>query len=197
MNAIILALAVVGQTDMPATITPRTTATPAWKRQVDTDGPARHTSLVQSELWATREEATGDVMDRAAAAAREFIGQADSRAIASWDVPAWLLHDHVLREPPYVEEVDWTYGPMYRAYVLLDFSPEKRELLLGHWRESLTSRRLGQVGAGLGFAVLCLATLLGYLRLDDATKGYYTGWLRTGVVAVVGGSAAAIYHWLV
>jgi hypothetical protein len=198
MNALILALAMAaGLTDPPDSTGTRADATPAWKRQIDADGLPRHTNLVQSELWATRDEAANDAMDRAATAAREFVGQVDSRAIAAWDIPAWLVHDHLLREPPYVEEVDWTYGPMYRAHVLLDFSPEKRELLLSHWRESLTSRRLGQVGAGLGFAVLCLATLLGYLRLDDATKGYYTAWLRTGAVAVVGGSAAALYHWVV
>ena len=56
MNALILALAMAaGLTDPPDSTGTRADATPAWKRQIDADGLPRHTNLVQSELWATRD----------------------------------------------------------------------------------------------------------------------------------------------
>jgi hypothetical protein len=45
---------------------------------------------------------------------------------------------------------------------------------------------LGKILVGL---VALLAVVTGYIRLDDWTKGYYTGWLRLaawGILAVVG-----------
>jgi hypothetical protein len=86
---------------------------------------------------------------------------------------------------------------MHVAYVYLDLSPEKRDLLLGRWREELMRRRVNQIGSGLGFVLVCLVTLVTYLRLDDATRGYYSRWLATGAAAVVAGSAAALYTWIV
>ena len=43
---------------------------------------------------------------------------------------------------------------------------------------------LGKIMAGL---VLLLATISTYVRLDDYSKGYYSGWLRfASIVAAAG-----------
>ena len=170
---------------------------PAW---LDTANPAKlpaHAKVVQSELWASREEAELDALDRAALVARNFAAEVAPRIRSSWEVPTWMVEDHLLRERVYVEEVDWTYGPMYRAHALLDLSPEKRGYLLAEWHHVILLQRMREIGAGLGFILICLVSVLSYLRLDDATRGYYSRWLVTGAVAVVAGSAAVLYTWVV
>jgi hypothetical protein len=155
-----------------------------------------HSEAIVSERWATKEAARADALEKAAARAESFAAEAEPRLRNTWPVPTWFVQDHLLREPIYFEEIDWTYGPLYRGHLLLDLSPEKRELILSHWHAAIVKTRMNQIGAGMGFLLVCIMTLLGYLRLDDATRGYYTRWLATGALAVVGGSAAAIYQWI-
>jgi hypothetical protein len=61
-------------------------------------------------------------------------------------------------------------------------------------RETVQQRQwfLGKVLLGV---VAFLGALAGYIRLEDATKGYYTGWLRLAVVALLG--AVGVGLWLV
>lgn len=174
-------------------------ARPAWVERGDWSEPPVVYRVVTSERWATREEARRDALERAGDVAREFAAQVDSRLGASWQVPLWLVQDRLIREE-FTEEVDWSYSslaPMYQSHLLVELSPAKRELMLDQWQHSVTQARVRQLGAGFGFVLVCLMTLLGYLRLDDATRGYYTGWLRTAAFGVVAATAAALYTWVV
>jgi hypothetical protein len=108
-----------------------------------------------------------------------------------------MVQDYLLQEPIYFEEVEWSYGPMYRAHALLDLSPPNRDLVVAKWYEVLARRRIHQVGGAVGFALICVTTLFIYLRLDDATRGYYSRWLATAALAAVAGSGAALYTWVV
>jgi hypothetical protein len=49
---------------------------------------------------------------------------------------------------------------------------------------------LGKIVAGL---VAVFTAFAGYYRLEEATKGYYTNWLRLGAVGLVGAVGAAIF----
>jgi hypothetical protein len=179
-----------------ATLAADSDARPSWVESGNEALLPAHTEVVTSELWATRDEAKQDALAKAAIRTREFAAQVAPRIKTAWQVPAWLLEDHMLTDRIYVEEVDWTYGPMYRAHLLINLSPENRQLLLNSWHQELVRHRLGQVGGALAFVLVCLATVLGYLRLDDATRGYYTGWLFAAAAAVVGGAGAALYAWV-
>jgi hypothetical protein len=175
-------------------------ARPAWV-ELTADKLPLHTDVVKSMPYATPEAARAQVLEKAAVRALDFAAEPAPKLKQHWQVPPWFVSDHMLREPIYVEEVDWDFGetlaPMYVAHAYLDLSPEKRELLLGKWRDELTKRRVNQIGGGLGFVLVCLVTLVTFLRLDDATRGYYSRLLATGAVAVVAGSAAALYTWIV
>lgn len=197
MNAICIALAFL--------LTPATAPTAVGKDDLSRpewiELAKENTEMIESTPWATAAEARQEVIELAAKRALKFAAEAAPKLNKAWQVPTWLVEDHMLREPIYVEEVEWKFGatlePMHKAYLLLDLSPPKRDLLLGKWREVLMRRRVTQIGSGLGFVLVCLATLATYLRLDDATKGYYSRWLAAGSVAVVAGSAAALYTWIV
>jgi hypothetical protein len=197
MNRFYMALALLlisaGATQSPDGNKP---SRPGWIEQARESRLQLHSELIVSERWATKGEARRDAVERAALRAGEFAAEAEPRIRDAWPVPMWFIQDHMLREPIFVEEIDWTYGPMYQAYLLLDLAPAKRELILSQWHSTIVQKRMNQVGGGLGFLLICVATLLGYLRLDDATRGYYTRWLATGAVAVVVASAAAVYRWI-
>jgi hypothetical protein len=169
---------------------------PPWIELASASKLPLHAEAVQSQLWATRDEARADALDQAANRVLDFAAESNPRIRDAWTVPTWFVQDHMLREPVFIEEIDWTYGPMYRAHALLELSPSKRDLILSQWHSALVKQRMNQIGGGLGFLLMCVTTLLVYLRLDDATRGYYSRWLATGAVAVVAGSAAALYSWI-
>ena len=202
MNAICLVLAsVLSQAPGPEAADNAALSRPAWIELSDQNKLPLHTDVIKTTPWATVEDARTEALEMAAVRALDFAAESAPKLKSSWRVPTWLVADQMLREPIFVEEVDWDFGatlaPMHRAYAYLDLSPDKRDLLLGAWRQELMHRRMNQIGGGLGFVVLCLLTLVTYLRLDDATRGYYSRWLGTGAVAVVAGSAAALYTWIV
>lgn len=95
------------------------------------------------------------------------------------------------------KQFDKDYGTVYVHTLYLDESaPQVRRLLESHERE-ISGRRLVKLGGVLGFLLVCLATLSGYIRADEATKGYYTRTLRAGSLVAVGAAGTALYMWLV
>ena len=62
-------------------------------------------------------------------------------------------------------------------------------------REALAWGRKVGLGKILGAIVALLAAITGYLRLEEATKGYYTTWLRLGAISFLG--AVGIGMWLI
>ena len=49
------------------------------------------------------------------------------------------------------------------------------------------------LGGALGFVLICLAAVSGYIRADEATKGYYTNRLRMLAAAGVGAAGVILY----
>jgi hypothetical protein len=83
-------------------------------------------------------------------------------------------------------------GDGYDVTLKLEVGPKQyREILENDRQERVQQRELllARVLAGL---VALLVAVVGYLRLDEATKGYYTLWLRLGALGLVGGVAAAL-----
>jgi hypothetical protein len=64
--------------------------------------------------------------------------------------------------------------------------------LVAQEREYRSEQRMGMLGKGLAGLVALLAAVAGYFRLEEATKGYYTAWLRAGAIAFVGAAGAAL-----
>jgi hypothetical protein len=80
----------------------------------------------------------------------------------------------------------------YDVTLNVDVGPKQYREMLENDREVRVQQReliLARVLAGV---VALLLAVVGYLRLDEATKGYYTLWLRLGALGLVGGVAAAL-----
>jgi hypothetical protein len=118
-----------------------------------------------------------------------------------WKPPAPLISGMIRKVDVHPVKIDISpvekrYGTVYEVTLEADFSPERRdEFLAAHQRE-LVARRLAVLGGSLGFVLVCLASLAGYIRADEATKGYYTHWLRAIAAAGVGASGVLLYQWL-
>ncbi len=76
---------------------------------------------------------------------------------------------------------------VWTQHVLLEFTPTVDNYLLDQFHTSQRYDRVSKVAMGGGGVLGMLAVVLGMLRLDTATKGYYTKRLFIGVpVAIIG-----------
>jgi hypothetical protein len=137
---------------------------------------------------------------RAKAAAHEALDRAvvewlrPTELPASWRPPAGLLARLTRWEP--VEASERDYGTVYTQAVRLDTSRAARDRVVEAFEREAAAHRLVTLGGVLAFALACLAAVLGYIRADEATRGYYTTQLRLAALAAVGASGAVLYRVL-
>jgi type IV secretory pathway VirB10-like protein len=121
----------------------------------------------------------------------------------SWKPPtrsidAMIQSTYVEPEDTKVEgiskELDETYTTLYRAGALVDFSQSRRAQLLKIYDREVVRERMIKGGGLLAFVLITLGGIAGYIRADEATKGYYTNRLRMLAAAGVGGAGVALYH---
>jgi len=155
-----------------------------------TTGPAEARTIV-GQLSATEPRAIDDARLQLGRAATDWLGPDVPR---SWKGPSKLIDAMVLdtQIQPVVKE----YGTLYEAALRTDFSPGRREKIIRVYERELVARRLALLGGVLGFVLVCLGALAGYIQADEATKGYYTNRLRLAAAAGVGAAGVAIYQVL-
>jgi len=95
-----------------------------------------------------------------------------------------------------VEPVVKDYGTLYVAKLRLDVSPEQRAIFIESYKCQLIHRRMVLLGGTLGFVLICLGAISGYIRADEVTKGYYTNRLRLLAAGGVGAAGVVIYQML-
>jgi hypothetical protein len=113
---------------------------------------------------------------------------------ASWRPPAPLIDRLIVRTE--IEPIEKDYGTVYEATLHVDSAPPRRAEILAAYHHELVMRRMVLMGGGLAAILTCLAAVAGYIRADEATKGYYTNWLRVAAAAGVGASGVLIYQLL-
>ena len=115
-----------------------------------------------------------------------------------WKPPAGAI-DNLVRDT-YVQPVIESLGDvskdldemvtLYRAGARLDISPGSRAQLIAIHDQQVVRDRMLKGGAALVVALVALAAFSGYIRADEATKGFYTNRLR--MLAAVGVGAAGV-----
>ena len=83
---------------------------------------------------------------------------------------------------------------LYHAGGRFDFSADRKARLVATYRRQVVDHRLHKLGGGLVLALVGLAALVGYVRADEATKGFYTNRIRLATAAGVGAAGYAIYR---
>ena len=90
-------------------------------------------------------------------------------------------------------------GPMHQSHALLEFGPAFRARLQTQWAQVRAASRITQLGLFATAGLLLLSSVFGYFRLDNATRGYYTGRLQfltaAAILAIIGGGAL-LARWI-
>jgi hypothetical protein len=146
---------------------------------------------VAGRLSATEERARKDARARLDEEIAKWLAPDVPR---SWKVPGPMVSG-LIREVR-VAPRDRDYGTLYEATMRVDLSPARRAGIVAAFRHEKTVQKLTLLGGLLAFVLICLATLSGYIRADEATRGYYTNRLRLAAAAGVGAAGVLIYQWL-
>ncbi len=101
-----------------------------------------------------------------------------------WHAPDPLL-DRMIREVN-VAPIVRDYGTVYEATLKAQLSPRDRDDVIRAYRQQEVRKRMVFLGVILALVLIALAVISGYIKADEATKGYYTARLRAVAVAVVG-----------
>ena len=80
------------------------------------------------------------------------------------------------------ESVETEVGQAQYMLATLQFNQSFLDEVNSTWQDAQREARLKQTGFGAGSLLALLATVFGYLKLDTATRGYYTGRLQAGVL---------------
>lgn len=148
---------------------------------------------VTGRISATKERAVADARREL----REEIASWLDPEVPRWWTPPTRMLDAMVMGEPRMKSVQKDYGELFEATLTVDMSPQHRASLIDVYDRQLVERRLGTLGATLIFILICLAAVSGYIRADEATKGYYTNRLRMLAAAGVGASGVLIYHMIV
>jgi hypothetical protein len=117
----------------------------------------------------------------------------------SWVPPQPILNDMVIGQPDFTPETlrDGDHElNLVRATIKADFSEGRRREFLNVYHQHVGGRRLVLFGGGLTLLLAALAAISGYIRADEATKGYYTNRLRLLAAAGVGAAGMVVYQIL-
>jgi hypothetical protein len=83
---------------------------------------------------------------------------------------------------------------MYKQYTLVEFTKQFDNELRQAYNTYRRQERFAVVGAGASTVLMLLASVLGLLKIDTWTKGYYTKRLFIGVpAAIIGGFALLVF----
>jgi hypothetical protein len=145
---------------------------------------------VNGRLSATKERAVADARRQLRDDVASWL---DPEVPRSWVPPVQML-DAMVVQGPELKTVQKSYGELFEATLTVDASAQRRTALVEVYNRQLVERRLATLGATLVFILICLAAVSGYIRADEATKGYYTNRLRMLAAAGVGASGVIIYH---
>jgi hypothetical protein len=162
---------------------------------------AEHAIAVTSGPWATEAEADRELNNVIKAKTDEYIAE----QLGSMLAPQLIRYDAVaikrelIHQPIYREQGSFSVGPMHQAHALIEFGPDFRKKITDKWVDLTAYYRLMQTGLIAGGALLFLGTIFSYFRLDNATRGYYTGRLQfmtaAAILAIVG-SGAVLARWI-
>ena len=85
----------------------------------------------------------------------------------------------------YIETVANSFGPMKKLHLQIEFTPAVDRELRRHWDAHERQERFAIVSVG-SFSVLgLLGVVFALLKIDTATKGYYTKRLFIGLPAAI------------
>ncbi len=139
---------------------------------------------------------TAAAIENAQQAARAFLAAQLKQIHPGADyTPGWQEIRRITQGDPRVTKQEFgepLNETLYKAELVLELSGADYDVLLRRVRLQEAAERDWLFTKGLLGALALLGAVAGYFRLDERTKGYYTGWLRVGVVAFLTAAGVGI-----
>jgi len=84
-------------------------------------------------------------------------------------------------------------GEMHQVTLEIKVTPQARKEMWQHDRDFRAGERMLWLARVLAAMVALLAAVAGYFRMEEMTKGYYTGWLRLAAAGFIGAAAVMLF----
>ena len=149
------------------------------------------TSLA-GRISATKERAKADARVQLVGLIRSRL---EGEVPREWPIPEELVDAMIQKTDIKTSQRD--FGTYYEAILTLDPNPDGFQTITAAHRHEQVVKRLTLLGGGLGFVLICLGALSGYIKADEATKGYYTNPLRLASAAGVGAGGVLLYQMFI
>jgi hypothetical protein len=186
------------------------------KKEAKAETPAkkpvsRDVATWEVQGWGrTREEATEDAQKRALARVADYLKQ--KRPSRQWRPTVEFVRDHLqegeaIRNEAEDKDIPLDNGEKIRAQcwtitvrvtsaalaAMTQMEAQERALQARRERAVVTGDRMLLLAKVLAGIVGGLIALLVNIRIDDLTKGYYSGWLKAGTVAFLAVVGAGVW----
>ncbi len=135
-------------------------------------GPHKNLSDCNAELDEKRLAALGDYADK-------LLGSDASERL---DLEQFLFIYKIPENPRTEMTEDPQFGQMYNIHSDLSFDRSIQQHLRSEYHDAVIGDRLKVTGVASASVLLLLSAVFGYLKLDNASRGYYRGRLIAGVV---------------
>jgi hypothetical protein len=151
--------------------------------------PEKEFSKDVEGFGSTREDAWQDALEKAQAAVINYLRQLQPPV--DWVPPTDYVQRHLLKGDVKDEPKDLgpPVGLVRHVQMRIEVTADDRADMLQLARHGVSEQRIHLAAKVLAGLVALLVSVAGYIRLDEWTKGYYTGrlWLATvGFLAAVG-----------
>jgi hypothetical protein len=158
---------------------------------------AEYHKPVVSAPKATPERAIEDLDSRLREAVGDWLSVEE--VPLSWQPPKKILGRMFVEGSERIEpiELDTVDETVYRATKLASFSPEARTQLLRAYHREVATQRFTSLAGLLTFVLVSLGLVSGYIRADEATKGYFTWPLRLASIVGFGLAGFVLAHFLI
>jgi hypothetical protein len=114
------------------------------------------------------------------------------------ELPKELKDRGVVGEPTFeIKEMPYSHEKMREAFVDVRLTDQQEKELRTEARMDRQKGRMKSAGMALAGLMALLLVGGGYLRLEEATKGYYTTLLRVAALGILGAVGASLaYLWM-
>jgi hypothetical protein len=111
-----------------------------------------------------------------------------------WTPPPWFVENLVKRSVKLKEKplADAPGAKKYRYEGTIELKAADRVEILRHDREFRAQQRMLWLALVVAGIVAFVSVVSVYVRMDEMTKGYYTGWLRVAALGFLGGTALVL-----
>ncbi len=170
---------------------------PDWTQSpVSVEGD-RKLVVVQSEQFADAATATKQALHAASELVRRDFEKFNEVARDSWSLDQGTVRSAAVRRT-FTEPIERTAGEneftVYRTYLLVELSPDVRDLIEPIWREQVSQGRSLVVMIVFGVLTAFASVIAGLFRLDDRTGGRHRlalGFAATAAVLLLSGVGVA------